>query len=132
MGLLIRAGRVHGVGPSESLPMAANTLDAAGSFALPGLWESHTHLSFLTSGGQDSLAIALEEFVRAGILYVRDVGGPLDVISSMSQQVSNGELLGPEIFFSGPMLEPPLLHWAKFNDQLPGFTVPVECAEDVD
>ena len=131
-GLLIRAGRVHETGPSESLPIAADTLDAAGGFALPGLWDSHTHLAFLTLGGEDSLAIALEEFARAGILYVRDVGGPLEVISSISQRVSTGELPGPEIFFSGPMLERPPLHWAQFNEQLPGFTVPVESAEDVD
>ena len=49
-GLLIRAGRVHETGPSESLPIAADTLDAAGSFALPDVSDQGAVLSVFLPG----------------------------------------------------------------------------------
>ena len=50
----------------------------------------------------------------------------------MSRSISAGELKGPEIFFTGPMLEKSPMHWAEFNEELPGFTVAIDSAGDVD
>jgi hypothetical protein len=75
---------------------------------------------------------ALAEFVERGILYARDVGGPIDVISKMKNRIASGELAGPEIFFTGPMLESSPLYWAHFNEMLPEFTIALEVKEDVD
>jgi prolyl oligopeptidase len=131
-GILIRDGRIHAVGPAHNLPRPAEEIDAAGAFGLPGLWDSHVHLSALSLGGPDSVRTALEAFVQSGVLYVRDVGGPLDVMAAMRDRVQAGDVVGPEIFFSGPMAERPPLYWARFNEQLPGFTVPVESAAQVE
>jgi hypothetical protein len=63
---------------------------------------------------------------------VRDVGGPVDVLSKMHRRIGAGELTGPEIFYTGPMLESGELTWGERNKELPGFTVAVNSAQDVD
>jgi imidazolonepropionase-like amidohydrolase len=131
-GILIRDGRIHAVGPSHELGKPEEEIDARGAFALPALWDSHVHLSVRALEGPDAVRETLEGFVQAGVLYVRDVGGPLDVIAPMRDLVRAGDVVGPEIFFSGPMAERPPLMWAAHNEKLPGFTVPIESEAQVD
>jgi hypothetical protein len=44
---------------------------------------------------------------------VRDVGGPVDVLSEMVTKISTGDVVGPELFFTGPMLEHSPMHWRQ-------------------
>lgn len=128
--LLIRDGRIAQVGAVGETD--AFRIDAGGAYALPGLWDSHVHLTPLTMRGGDTLAATLDSMARHGVLYVRDVGGPLDVIAAIARRIANGELRGPTIFYGGPLAERPPLYWARYNTMLPGFTVPIESERDVD
>ncbi len=130
--VLIEGEKIVAIRPTGSKLKAAESIDCSGKYVIPGLCDSHTHLSFLTSQGEDSMETALAEFVQRGVLYVRDVGGPIDVISRMKSRITAGQLVGPEIFFTGPMFESAPLHWADFNKALPGFTVALDTKEDVD
>jgi hypothetical protein len=130
--VLIDGEKILAIRPAWSKLEAAASIDCSGKYVIPGLCDSHTHLSFLTTQGEESLRAALAEFVHHGILYVRDVGGPTDVISQMNSKITSGQLLGPEIFYTGPMFESSPLHWEQFNEALPGFTVALDTEEDVD
>jgi imidazolonepropionase-like amidohydrolase len=111
---------------------AAREIDCTGKYAVPGLFDCHTHLAHLMPAGEDSMRQVLGEFVRRGILHVRDVGGPIGIMQAMSQRTASGEVTGPEILYSGPMLESRPLTWARFNEGLPGFTVAIDDSADVD
>ena len=130
--LLIRDGRIARIGNAANANADAPRIDAGGAYALPGLWDSHVHLSWLTVRGGDTLAATLDSMARHGVLYVRDVGGPLNVIAGIARRTANGELRGPTIFYAGPMAERPPLYWAGSNTVLPGWTVPIESDRDVD
>lgn len=107
-------------------------LDAQGKFIIPGLCDSHMHIGFLTTTEGDTLINELADFVRRGVLYFRDVGDPVDVMSKLKTQISSGELDGPEIYYTGPMLESGPLYWEGKNEFLPGFTVPLDNRKNVD
>jgi N-acyl-D-aspartate/D-glutamate deacylase len=107
-------------------------INGTGKYVIPGLCDGHTHLGFLTTLGGDSLNTEMSGFVRHGVLYVRDVGGPIDVMQQMQERISSGELMGPEIFYTGPMLESSPLYWERFNKTLAGFTVALDQKKDVD
>ena len=130
--VLIDGEKIVAIRPTKSKLDAADSIDCSGKYVIPGLCDSHTHLSFLTPQGEESLRAALAEFVHRGVLYVRDVGGPIDVISRMKSRITSGQLTGPEIFFTGPMFESSPLHWEQFNETLPGFTIALNTKEDVD
>lgn len=129
--ILISGSRIAEIGALEA-PRGATVIDGAGRFAIPGLFDCHTHLAHLTVTSGDSLQRALEGFVARGILQVRDVGGPLDVMKRLKERIESGELAGPDIYYSGPMLEHTPLTWQNVNEQEPGFTVPVDTNEQVD
>lgn len=83
----------------------ARSIDAAGKYAIPGLWDMHVHF-----GGGDKL---IEEnknllplYLAHGIAAVRDAAGDLSPsVFEWRDAVARGALEGPTIFTSGPKLE---------------------------
>lgn len=131
--ILIERDRIKSVGPDiDSSQKGLQQIDCAGKYAVPGLFDCHTHLAFLKVRGKSTLKTLLAQFVQNGVTQVRDVGGPVKVLQEISESILSGEMLGPEFFYTGPMLEKPPLNWEDYNKVLPGFTIPVESREDVD
>ena len=100
--VVIDGPRIKVIGDLGTPGPGVMRIDAAGRYALPGLWDSHVHLSFLTLGGDSTVATTLEAFVRNGVTSVRDVGGPLDTIAALSRRVELGTVIGPRIYYAGP------------------------------
>jgi imidazolonepropionase-like amidohydrolase len=149
--LIIEQGSITHIGDNgiEWCP-DDQVIDCHGRFVIPGLWECHGHLldCAVTAPENQKRILSnlnlpsdtswdgfvqdrLLDFLHRGITHVRDVGGPLDNLSLLSRSISDGRFDGPDIFFAGPMLERPPLHWEPKNRRNPGFTVPVEKTEDV-
>jgi imidazolonepropionase-like amidohydrolase len=130
--LLVDEGLIVADLPADSGKQASMVIDCTDKYIIPGLCDSHIHLAFLTTKDEEEYHGELAKLVRRGVLFARDVGGPVDVMQEMKRQIRAGELVGPEIFYTGPMLESSPLHWERFNEELPGFTVALESEEDVD
>lgn len=84
---------------------AARTVDAAGGYLIPGLWDMHVHFG----GGADLIEenrALLPLYVAHGITTVRDASGdiPYDVLG-WRDEIARGELLGPTLLSSGPKIE---------------------------
>ncbi|MCW5571596.1 MAG: amidohydrolase family protein [Steroidobacteraceae bacterium] len=85
--------------------IAARTVDAAGGYLIPGLWDMHVHFG----GGADLIEenrALLPLYVAHGITTVRDASGdiPYDVLGWRGE-IARGELLGPTLLSSGPKIE---------------------------
>ena len=132
--ILIRGDRIAAVGALHPDPRGTQILDARGRFALPGLWDSHVHLSFLTLAGDSAVVRTLAAFVRNGVTSVRDVGGNLDTITGLSRRVERGEIVGPKIFFAGPLLTktPVMGSLNETNKMIPGTALGVASPADID
>jgi len=101
--------------------MAANELtnfnsdtviDASGKYILPGFWDNHVHFR-----GGDSLIKANKDFLKLyianGITAVRDAGGDLATsVMTWKKEITNGQLIGPTIYTSGPKIDGPNATWA--------------------
>jgi imidazolonepropionase-like amidohydrolase len=130
--VLIEGSLISAVGRVPDAEGGAIEIDCSGKYAVAGLFDCHTHLAHLATGSDDSLKAALAAFSAGGITQVRDVGGPIEVLSKMSRRVAAGEIAGPEIFYAGPMLEASPLTWEGMNEDLPGFTVAIDTPEEAD
>jgi imidazolonepropionase-like amidohydrolase len=74
-------------------------VDGRGKYLLPGLWDMHAH-----SDGDDR---ALRLFIAHGITGIRDMAGDAANLADARRRIASGELTGPRLVFSGPMLEGP-------------------------
>jgi len=130
--ILIEGTHIKAVGRMDASEKGVQRIDLSGKFAFPGLFECHTHLAFLTTLEEEKMIGELRAFVFNGITQVRDLGGPIDVLSHMDKRISSGEILGPKMFYSGSMLEKPPLFYSKKNKILPGLQMGISTKEDVD
>lgn len=70
-----------------------NLIDLTGKYAIPGLIESHNHISGIP---ERSLTVAL----RKGMTALRDMGGDGEYLRELQKAVFSGELSAPDIYFS--------------------------------
>jgi imidazolonepropionase-like amidohydrolase len=129
--ILIEDGRIAAVGALGTVPDAV-VIDGAGKYAVPGLFDCHTHVGNLRLMGDSTMTAKLAQFLEKGITQLRDVGGPLAVLQPLRARIESGEQRGPDIFYSGPMLEKSPLMWAQMNVANPGFTVAVDSIATAD
>jgi imidazolonepropionase-like amidohydrolase len=128
MTVLLRDEKIVAIGASSSLsiPRGTRILDATGKFLIPGLVDMHIHL---TGAGEPtgSREFILPLLLANGITTVRDMGGDLDALKTLRNEIEDGNLLAPGIFFAGPYLDgsPPF-----FQPSLV-VTNSAEAAEDV-
>ena len=103
--VVVRRGVIEGVGPEEDIAMPADArqVDGRGAYVLPGLADMHVHLRSESE---------LPSYVAHGVTTVAHLSGTgngLDPLRAR-ERVAAGELLGPAILTSGPILDgnPPI------------------------
>lgn len=109
------------VGEEVEAPDARH-IDASGRTVLPGLIDTHTHLlvpstasvprgdSVVDAFIQDDLPRRLERLLAAGVTTVMSTGDFWPQVRGVRERVRSGELTGPRIFTSGPVLTVPRGH----------------------
>jgi hypothetical protein len=97
----IAGGTIRDVVSSDQVPVGtpAQVIDAAGAYAIPGLWDSHVHLL------QGDEATAERQAARAlsfGVTHVRDMGSSLDVRATFLARLGTPGVAAPSMIGAGP------------------------------
>jgi Amidohydrolase family len=95
--VLIKGNKIIHAGKQTTYPKTARIIDTKGKFILPGLIDLHVHYN-------DWMG---ELFLAHGVTTVKDLGNDTQWISRISQQVEEGKIRGPRIFFVGDGLDAP-------------------------
>jgi imidazolonepropionase-like amidohydrolase len=95
-------GRISAIGAENdvSAPVGATVVEGEGKYLIPGLWDTHAHLSYW---GED----ALEMLLYAGVTSIRELGGDPDEIEGWKKEIEAGTRVGPAMVWCGPFLEGP-------------------------
>ncbi len=98
-----RIAAIGGTGEVE-IPRNARIVEGRGKFLIPGLWDMHTHVLW-EPGVRESF---LPLLIANGITGIRDMGGTLDVLVAVREDIEAGRLLSPRIVAAGPFLHGPI------------------------
>jgi imidazolonepropionase-like amidohydrolase len=108
MTVIVANSTITDVGKNSAvaIPKGAVTINARGKFLIPGLWDMHVHEIFGDwIPEEEKITPAL--FVLNGVTGVRDMGGDLEPLKKWRSRIAAGDLLGPRMVISGPMLDGP-------------------------
>ena len=99
VSILIDGERISQIASGEiSVPPDTQVIDLGGKTVLPGLIDTHVHTTFMD---KESLPL----FLAAGVTTARDVGGKLEKVKQLKDDLNSGSLLGPRLFICGPLLD---------------------------
>ncbi len=143
----LSGGRIVTVAKAGALEAdGARTIDGRGATLLPGLVDMHGHISTSTApawemGTPPTPDINLRGYVYAGVTTVFDPGDGSGEWAERRAGVAAGEILGPQIFTTGPIVTAPHSHpLAMIEALVPGwiawllidnFAIPVGSDEEV-
>ncbi|MBY0421935.1 MAG: amidohydrolase family protein [Parvularculaceae bacterium] len=82
------------VAGSQRNMMAAQTVDGAGRYLTPGLWDMHAHVRASTDR-----APLVEPFLMYGVTSIRDLGGYIEPIKALQAEIALGAP-GPTFYSS--------------------------------
>jgi imidazolonepropionase-like amidohydrolase len=117
--VVITGSRITALGKTGQvqIPSGAHVVDASGGYMIPGLWDMHLHSSYVGwSAPEDSWFIETAELnksvvypllVAHGVTGIRDTGGDLATLNHWREEIATGEIIGPRMVVSGPVLEGP-------------------------
>ena len=153
----LKNGKVVGVvEDGQSAPADGSsytTIEAAGKTLLPGFIDVHTHLGssgIVMSDGADQEMMnwpehAVKSYLYSGVTAVKSVGDATQEVLKLKHLLASGEMLGAELFMTGPLFTAPGGHGTEYFRSLPemvrnslepqmtaAYSVPAEAAARVD
>ena len=110
--ILIQGDRIMAVGRDLKVPAGAKVIDLASATVLPGLIDSHTHLTYHydTQANESPIVTGIygaenaRRTVEAGFTTVRNLGAGGGVDFALRDAINRGAVPGPRIVASGPPL----------------------------
>jgi imidazolonepropionase-like amidohydrolase len=115
--VLVEAGRITAVLPGESpVPAGARLVDLSDATVLPGLIDSHVHITGDPGSDFRQEAVESDEYAvavgaknalltaRAGFTTVRDLGSARLTAFALRDAIAKGHVPGPRILAAGPAL----------------------------
>ncbi|MGB5645969.1 amidohydrolase family protein [Muriicola sp.] len=118
MTILIENDKIKSIQASNSLSLekVENIIDLKGNYVIPGLIDSHVHL-FRPKNRKEILT----KLLYSGVTSVRDMGGDARVYQSLNQEIGEGKLKGPDIYYSANVFGPAFLKDPRTKFAAQGF-----------
>ena len=102
--VVVRKGRIESVGTRAGfqLPERTTEVQLAGRYIIPGLIDSHVHL---TDGKAGALDWTLLRYLAWGVTTVRDAHGSLDAVLELREALNGGSEPGPRMYAAGAEID---------------------------
>ena len=104
--LLIEGNRIRQIGDRLLAPAGARVISARGKYVIPGLIDTHIH-----SRGPWMHRL----FLANGVTTVRDMGGAVERVLTLREEIRVGNILAPRMFVSGMGINPRSIQALNFS-----------------
>lgn len=106
-GVFIEDGRIrHVLGPKDRSGPAADTVDLAGRYLIPGLINSHVHFAGPLQASRDTAIRVLRRMFYAGVTSVREMVGDTRRTAELARAALSPEMDLPSIHYAALMAGP--------------------------
>jgi len=95
--IVIEDGHILQIGSGGEIPPGAQVIDASGKYIIPGLIDSHVHYD---------MPWLHRLYLANGVTSVRDLGGSIERLLTLRQEIAAGNILAPRMFISGRPINP--------------------------
>jgi imidazolonepropionase-like amidohydrolase len=108
MAVIVVGDRIQTIGKTDKvkIPAGAEVIDATGKYLIPGLWDSHIHLT-IAAGQEVTRNLFATSLVAYGVTTVREMGGDWQRVQELRRGIADGTVIGPRIFAPGPFVDGP-------------------------
>ena len=97
--VVVREGRIAAIQASDlPIEQGIQRIDGQDNWLIPGLIDSHVHLEYFSEPEE------LQLYLAYGVTTVRNMDGRPHILEWRQRQAA-GEILGPTIYTSGPLLD---------------------------
>ena len=105
--LLIEDGRIKWIGAeaSHTLPVDVNVVDGGGRFAIPGLFDMHTHTATPIHSQSARDVSQMELWIAYGVTSVADKGSDIVTLKAWADRRNGFAAPVPRVFYYGSMIE---------------------------
>jgi imidazolonepropionase-like amidohydrolase len=88
---------------------AKNVINLTGKYIIPGLFDMHAHVANVrkNSYNQNESEYMLRMLLTHGVTTIRNPGGSTEQSVALKENVSEGKIVGPQIFTAGQLLNTP-------------------------
>jgi imidazolonepropionase-like amidohydrolase len=92
-----------------NFPTSKNVINLTGRYIIPGLFDMHAHVANVrkNSYDQSESEYMLRMLLTYGVTTIRNPGGPTEQSVALRENVSEGKIVGPQIFTAGQLLNTP-------------------------
>ena len=129
--VLVRKGRIEGVYDGDNSQLStlkADVVEASGKTLMPGLIDVHVHMGAPGGMYADPKEFATEaiaerglaQYLYSGVTTVKSTGDTLAGSLALRQRIADGDLLGAELFVSGPLFTTQDGHGTEYFSFLEG------------
>ena len=111
--LLIEDGRIKWIGPetSHTLPGDLKVMDGGGRFAIPGLFDMHTHTATPIHSQSARDVSQMELWIAYGVTSVADMGSDTGTLQAWADRRNGFGAPVPRVFHYGSMIEATPFIW---------------------
>jgi len=108
--IIIKGQRIDDIFPTGTKKLADTIMvfPLEGKYIIPGLIDTHVHLTTDPSGEDEISATetVLKKMLYSGITSVRDMAGDARILAGLSRNALVGDILSPNIYYSALMAGP--------------------------
>ena len=101
--IIIKNGNIFKIGCIPKKMKNAKILDLNGQFIIPGLIDTHIHVTSPHKNSIEKTFDHLEYYLKHGITSARDAGGDGSALLQAQTQIRKGNRIGTDVFFSSFM-----------------------------
>lgn len=112
MAVKVEGEKISRVVPNTAVSVAPGdeVIDLTDRVLIPGLWDTHMHLTFFINKREDFARIPdltlraarrAHQFLEAGVTSCRTLGDDAGIDFALRDSIASGEFLGPRLFIAG-------------------------------